>query len=225
LGREAGQEAQKTIADTSGIVNDVPALPPVDTESQKRRLAKFTGAGAAVGGLGSLVYGKLSNRPDLQRDLLSALVGAGAGAATHLATKEAAEEKEAVFWPLFIPAAIAAGFYGKEHIQGIESRAEQEQAALDAYNRSATAAHEVKTVARAAREAQRKQEAEKAQEEATSRKVKRGATGAAMGGVVGGAGSHLYGKATGKENIKRDILAALAGGALGGTAGVLTAKD
>jgi hypothetical protein len=48
--------------------------------AKTRDLALYTGGGAAAGGLGSLLYGKLKKQPDIRRDLVMALLGGGIGA-------------------------------------------------------------------------------------------------------------------------------------------------
>jgi len=56
----------------------------VDRSTKALQRAKDTGyaavGGGAIGGLASNLWGKLKGRPDISRDLLSALLGAGAGA-------------------------------------------------------------------------------------------------------------------------------------------------
>ena len=56
-----------------------------DRSTKALQRAKDTGyaavGGGALGGLASNLWGKLKGRPDISRDLLSALLGAGAGAA------------------------------------------------------------------------------------------------------------------------------------------------
>lgn len=57
----------------------------IDRSTKTIQRAKDTGyaavGGGALGGLASNIWGKLKGRPDISRDLLSALLGAGAGAA------------------------------------------------------------------------------------------------------------------------------------------------
>lgn len=51
-----------------------------DDDERAADVLTYGAGGAAVGGLGSLIYGKLADKPDLKRDVISALVGGAIGA-------------------------------------------------------------------------------------------------------------------------------------------------
>jgi hypothetical protein len=167
------------------------------------------GGGAALGGLGSLLYGKLKNKPDLQRDVVMALIGAAAGGGYQM-MKAGAQEKEAlaisgtVLTAAIIASTLAAtgaGMYQSSLQFNKNLGLTKEQLRLqDDANRGMI------------------------EEAARSRKaVTHGTVGALGGGALGGTLSNLYGKKTGKESLRRDIMSALAGAGLGGAAGLYSA--
>jgi hypothetical protein len=173
-------------------------------------LAIGAGGGAALGGLGSLLYGKLKNKPDLQRDVVLALIGAAAGGGYQM-MKAGAQEKEAVVITgtalataatiAAILAATGAGMYQSHQQFNKNLGLAREQMRLqDEANRGMI------------------------DEAARSRKaLTHGTVGALGGGAIGGTLSNLYGKKTGKESLRRDIMSALAGAGLGGAAGLYSA--
>ena len=169
-------------------------------------IAMGAAGGATVGGLGSLLYGKLKDKPDLQRDVILALVGAAAGGAIPM-MKTGSMEKEAepILLTVLTIAAILAAYGGsayqqsKYQKQNMKMMADQ-QKALESIERA------------------------KLQEAARGRKaLTHGAVGALGGGAIGGTLSNVYGKKTGRESLRRDIMSALAGAGLGGAAGLYSA--
>lgn len=168
-----------------------------------------------------MLYGKLKGRPDLQRDLFAALLGAGVGSAAYLA-KQADQEKEAIAW-----AALPA--FGK--FLGTTAIGTAAWVALDRAvskkERAQTAQHQTDTLARV------KDLEEREKVHAMSRYVgdynrrrgqemaAKGIAGGALGGGGGWALSRLYSRLKGtKPNMRQDILAALVGTGTGAALGL-----
>ena len=168
-------------------------------------IAVGTGAGATVGGLAGPLYGKFFGKPDLQRDVILALIGAAGGAAYQL-SKSGSHQKEAE--PITIGLLLAslvlsgAGLYQNQQAVNAQGRlaAEQNQLARDLTNAQL-------------------------QESARSRKaITHGTVGALGGAAAGGGISNLFGKLNKRESLRRDILSTLAGAGVGGALGLMTAK-
>jgi len=197
--------------------------------------------GGTVGGLGSLLYGTLADKPDLRRDLIATLIGGASGGAYHLLTQEFGSkkpvkqvtapvkqvtasvlDKEAV-WPVV---AGTLGYFGGDltigaldkHWQRKEQRRHNDiELALQQYQID----HQLAQDAEALEAFKNKTTA--MSNLTTSQKAQRlGAGGALAGGALGGLLSSAFGKVTDRESMRRDIISMLGGAAIGGTAGVLS---
>lgn len=170
-------------------------------------VAQGAAVGATGGGLASVLYGKLADRPDIQRDLILALTGGALGAASQLS--KTASEKEA--WA-FIPA-----------ITGLTTKGVVTAASLLAsLGYLGTSVHQ--TMADRKRHAEAMKKTNEVRDKYTdltnsADKLRVGAGGALAGGTIGGVASNLYGRSTGKSNMRRDLLATLAGAGIGGYMG------
>lgn len=193
-------------ATTPGDVteDDLPEVFDQDSGPGMQEIGMHAVGGGAVAGLGSLLYGKLKDKPSLQRDVIMTLVGTAAGAAYPM-IKAASQEKEADFGItatiIAILAATGAGM-GQAHMQhkSYMNSAKEQQRALESIERA------------------------KLHESSRSRKaMTHGTVGALAGGAIGGTASNLYGKSTGDKSIGRDVMSALAGAGLGGAAGLYSA--
>lgn len=188
-------------------------IPPAGPEGSPEisEIATSAAGGAALGGLGSLLYGKLQDKPDLQRDTIVALIGAAAGSAYPF-MKNGSMDKEADGGLFSVPALIAASIFlsgalgggamyqSHSYQKANEKMMADQQRALESIERA------------------------KLHEAAMGRKaVTHGTVGALGGGAIGGTLSNIYGKKTGKESLRRDIMSSLAGAGIGGAAGIYSA--
>ena len=176
------------------------------------------GAGGAIGGLGSLLYGTLKDRPDLRRDLIATLIGGAAGGAYQI-LKSASDD---------IEINVRADMLGKEAagpaaalapwLWGLLAAGTAGGVGYDIYSGKQTERRHNEAIDQA-----------KALEQGyanlglSADKLRRGGGGALAGGALGGLFSNLIGRSTDKPSRARDIASILAGAALGGAAGVYSA--
>lgn len=195
----------------NSLKDDTP-LPPASADTYNTgSLYTAPLVGASAAGLGSLLYGKLKDKPSLQRDLISTLIGGSAGIAYNLvksgADADAIEinarsdkfDKEAWVYPTIMGVTTAASFIpmfmGGDKDEGF-NEALAKQTALEQSNYELTRSID---------------------------KSRRGFGGAVLGGSLLGMASNLYGRAKNKESLRRDLLATISGTILGGAAGVYSA--
>jgi len=171
----------------------------------------YAAGGAALSGLGSLLYGKLKGKPNLQRDVIFALVGGAAGASIPMLKSAAMEmEKEGIAMTTALGVATLLAILGGTAASGIQSSLQHR----DWMRNSLDQQREMQAVERA-----------HLQEQEKDRKLKSyGAAGGLIGAAAGGTASNVYGSATGNESLKRDILSTLAGAGIGGAAGIYAAN-
>jgi hypothetical protein len=176
------------------------------------------GAGGAIGGLGSLLYGTLKDRPDLRRDLIATLIGGAAGGAYQI-LKSASDD---------IEINVRADMLGKEAViqaaalapwlWGLLAAGTAGGVGYDIYSGKQTERRHNEAIDQA-----------KALEQGyanlglSADKLRRGGGGALVGGAIGGLFSNLIGRSTDKPSRRRDVLSILAGSAIGGLAGVYSA--
>ena len=218
-------------------------LPPATEGTSTELNPPLTGVqrtllGGTAGGLGSLLYGTLADKPDLRRDLIATLLGAAAGGAYHLLSSQksgananaininartATLDKEAALLTLAGLAAagkvIGAGSMLTMALSMIYShrQADKQQKQTERHARQGQRMHD-----EAIDEYKGLQQSQLALSQSQD-KLRRGAGGALAGGAVGGLVSNIAGKAMDRESLQRDIFAAIGGAAIGGVAGVYSA--
>lgn len=204
---------------------DIEAINAATDEGGGRLMGTLAGAGAGagLGGLGSLIYGKLSDKPDLQRDLIFALFGAMGGAGVGFAksaSRDIYETKldralgmqkialDPLSWAIIGSALLASGT-GLAATHNSNAQAEKNTQDMISAGK-ASQKQEQQTMT----ELQRRQHEQQ-------NKMSRVGLSAAGGGAVGALASHLYGAKTNREDLRRDLIAALGGAALGGTGAMI----
>jgi hypothetical protein len=191
LGTGVAHKGKGRFSGTQGISDADPEMAEV-----------LTGAagGGALTGLGSVLYGKLKDKPNLQRDLILTLIGATAGAG-YTMNKQGSPTLMTIATIATILAATAGGIGHSEYSRRQSNKLRKKE----------LAAH-IGIQQQGLEEAARSRKA-----------MTYGTVGALGGGATGGTLSNLYGKKTGRESLRRDIMSALAGAGLGGAAGLATA--
>ena len=192
--------------------------------------------GGAAGGLGSLLYGTLADKPDLRRDLIYTLLGGAAGGAYHLLSSQkaganantieinartATMDKEAFLGITAAGLLVAGKVVGAGTMLGMvgsmlysNRQVSNQQKQTERHAEQNQRMHDA-----AVKEYKGLQQSQLALSQSQD-KLRRGAGGALAGGAVGGLVSNIAGKAMDRESMRRDIMAMLGGAAIGGLAGV-----
>lgn len=220
IGHRALSTSAPSDLESAKIIQELMSVPKAAPEPEPTEsMLPYVGGGAAAGGLTSILYGNLRNKPDLQRDLLGAMLGAGVGSAAYLVNQDR-QQKEAVAWvmPVAKGAGAIAAYVGLDRLLG-------------AGERKRTELHQTDTMQRVADLEAR----EKAQREATTAKdynqlrgqdmAVKGVAGATIGGGAGMALSRLYSRFQRKKpDLRQDLLGVLLGAGSGAMIGLSEAR-
>ena len=196
---------------TRGLSDEPPTRPPAATPRKTLSVGEAAALGAGSGAIGSILYGKLAGKPDLQRDLIAAITTSLAGGALAAYADKQAMDKQALV-PLIPPALTtlgsilvpAAAFVGLDYLVNASDREKQEM--VERVNEARLRRMEARTSAQ-------------------GQALARGTGGAALGGASGYGASLLWGKLRNNPNVARDIGMAGLGMVAGGALGASTAKD
>lgn len=199
------------------------------------------GTGGSVAGLGSFLYGKLKDRPDLRRDLIAAALGSIVGGSYQLLKSGSAvqtqhvtevqawknrwaeptyQDKEAIGYLKYLAPAGRAAWGGLKwtgrKLSGNKVLVGATGALMgtDLYT-----GRQEKKRHRAAMGQGKQVEKSYGDLSRNVTRTRRGVIGSVLGGAMGGALSRIFGGD--KDNIRRDLVAILAGMGIGGLVGTL----